>query len=443
VPNHHISCPVCTLTKEVSDADIPYQRSRVACPKCGESFIFEKPPARAPTPAEVIKFPFLGHEVSITGKPLTYNRIRSTVSVRADQASAAFALWYDTELAARGDISKCHEIGREYLTSEAREAFSLAAGYGCSGLNLETFTLTYYSPYDRWDALCDEIVATYSSPDDPERRARLITGIRKGVFALHFAVADALLLEHPLEEGGDKDTSDERQREILAKLVSSSPHDRGIYDYVLSLYGDANGEITRLCDFLHIELKEVKSRLLFKFYEGLGRDTEEQLLDAKWHVKKRAAYLGIPASPEIAKDIEERLIRLDVDARKVEEHVFASRHEAAKARCELEVIRGIMAGGNTSTDKGARALLTALDWGGFETSIVDGYRERVKSILAAHEERAASLLETPSPVQVTATLPEQSPVGAEYERWTRLVAAGRWVWMIVGRLFRRRSGDES
>ncbi len=410
MPSVLISCPHCGLIKNISEKKIPYRRVKVTCTRCSESFLYEKPP-RIIDVSKVRSLPFFGQDLYFDEDAVKYNDLRALFQWRSGRAVNSFNVRFEEEIVSPVDfLSKSKAIGHDCIVAELQDAVRLLEEELSIGVEADDFMASYDTDYNKWDVFCGKIEEQYlAHSDDTQARTALGEGVRQAVFDIHYALADALSIEYPdaaARERARVDLGDIRGREItdaerhaeLAEIISLYPYLKESYEYALVRFGDHDQEIARLCDFLGVEILPFKNELLSEYYDSLGKQTEDQLLDARWYVKKKAVLLGVEKYQEIIEDIEERLLGIDVAARTVAGVLFVSREEAAKGAGELQDIQRILSQGDSSTEDGAQKLLYTLKNEKFLTLVAQRSVQEVQAVVDEFDRKALALKESkPNP----------------------------------------------
>ena len=125
----------------------------------------------------------------------------------------------------------------------------------------------------------------------------------------------------------------------LMDIWKLNPYNTMCYDLMLSLLGDADGQLESLAAHFGYDLSTQKRKLLEKRKEQLSVANERVALLARDQLYQEADRLGLPHSSEPILSVEAVLKEFDREARTVDGIVLKTREDAALAAKELQEIR--------------------------------------------------------------------------------------------------------
>lgn len=185
----------------------------------------------------------------------------------------------------------------------------------------------------------------------PETKDSLVNALYNSVFNVHLALLDVLrnsnqdqAFQRVSSEDQDKASrmlknlqqgrlGDADKSGVLRNVLTLDPYLSEAYEYAMTTYGDANGELENAAKFFHINLhkkKEAQIRVL------INTKTEADTKVSLDKVHDAEKFLGYAAEQSIIPELEKKLQKFDTAARTVAGKVHPTREMAKSAADQLE-----------------------------------------------------------------------------------------------------------
>lgn len=194
---------------------------------------------------------------------------------------------------------------------------------------------------------------------DPNTRATIESGVFEAAFALHHVLINLIsdakqeavwgvpsesnittaqrLLNNMKSGAVPKDKVNQIYQEILAL----NPYNLELFEHMLAVFGDENGEIGALADYYGVDLQYSKDMQALQYVKGIQGETEEDSVKAKEMLIEYCGTLSLPVTDELdcMKYINQRLEDFDLQYRTVDGVVCTTRDSADFAREELQALQ--------------------------------------------------------------------------------------------------------
>ncbi len=180
----------------------------------------------------------------------------------------------------------------------------------------------------------------------PETKGRLVAALEESLLNVHLALLDALEEAKVADTNYEQVTIADRERakrmltniirgqvpsaereSVHQQVLKLNPYDLDAYTYALDSIGDAQGDIERVADFFHLDLRQEKRDRIAILCTG---STEEAITEAIRKVGDAGQWLGVPIEDEYLTPLRERLRLMDEAARLVDGRLYPTR-DAARA----------------------------------------------------------------------------------------------------------------
>lgn len=190
---------------------------------------------------------------------------------------------------------------------------------------------------------------------DPQTRTVIENGVFEAAFALHHVlirlVAEAkeeIIWSVPSETGivtaqrlinnlKSGVVPEDKANQIYQEILALNPYSLDLFEQMLVVFGDQNGELDTLADYYGIDLQSSKDHLAFQYVQSIQGETERDSVEAKEKLMEYCVGLGLPVTEQLEcmKYINKRLEDFDLQYRTVDEVVCMTRDAADFAREEL------------------------------------------------------------------------------------------------------------
>jgi len=195
--------------------------------------------------------------------------------------------------------------------------------------------------------------------NDPNTMKSLVRGVRQSICNIAYALTNyinhtqvqkiSIITNADIDEANTLMNNlkkypvpEEKRLDLIIHILELNPYVRDAYIYLISNYGDARNEVENLADFFGVCIHDEKEKMLLKTYNEIKFDTEETTLEGKKELTGAMKHLGLEeAQVKELQEVNRILDEFDLQARTVDEVVFATREEAEAARQELEQIKKI------------------------------------------------------------------------------------------------------
>lgn len=135
---------------------------------------------------------------------------------------------------------------------------------------------------------------------------------------------------------------EEKRKELIIEALSNDPYNTDIFMYAYKEYGDENGEITTIAQYLYHDTDAMKEDIVSDIIEG-DITSEEDALATKELVIEKMKYLS--ASRSLTLGVLNKLIKeFDDAAHRYRGHMYDTREECEIAKAQDKVLADKCAG---------------------------------------------------------------------------------------------------
>lgn len=193
-------------------------------------------------------------------------------------------------------------------------------------------------------------------------KQNLIDSVYYSCFNLHFLLIEIVRRNSGIEIRGTVSTADEQKAQAMfnnfiainldeskkAKFINDifqhNPYNSEYYKILIEKYGDQQQEFANFGEFCGMNIFEIKNKILVEFVNKNIGETEEDAYNCQRKMEQKAIEIGLDSMLIVQANeiIKQRLEKLDLEYRTVDEIVFETREEADLARQELAEIEEIM-----------------------------------------------------------------------------------------------------
>lgn len=133
----------------------------------------------------------------------------------------------------------------------------------------------------------------------------------------------------------------EKVNQIYLEILTLNPYNLELFENMLAVFGDENGELGTLADYYGVALQDSKDRQALRYVKDIQGETEEDSVKAKEKLIEYCGTLSLPVTEELEcmKYINKRLEDFDLQYRTVDGVVCTTRDSADFAREELQEIQ--------------------------------------------------------------------------------------------------------
>lgn len=198
--------------------------------------------------------------------------------------------------------------------------------------------------------------------ENPQTRETMQKGVFEAAFALHYAliclisevktdvvwgvpeesdITTAQRLLNNLKSGA---VPKDKMNQIYKEILGLNPYNLELFENMLEVFGDGNGEIGRLADYYGVDLQHSKDMQVLQYVKEIQGETEEEAVTAKEKLKEYCATLNLPVTEELEcmQYINKRLEDFDLQYRTVDGVVCTTRDNADFAREELKQLQAFV-----------------------------------------------------------------------------------------------------
>ncbi|GEM_PF-2414470 len=270
-------------------------------------------------------------------------------------------------------------------------AMNMATGAAHSVFNIAGNMITSVSVSSKKDKL----FANQSTMED------LALGVMENIFAIHYAIIDALrengnntINQYVTDSNEEMSKSllnnlktghipKEKEEEIIKNIIHNNPYNEEVYLFLLKKYGDKNHGIDEITAFLHINIDNEKNNIVEEYYSSLSKDTEEETLESLEEFKEFADNMNLEDISKYLNDFETILEKHDINIRTVDSILFETREEAALAGEEFNEIISVRNGVVLNSEKSIKAAIDAIEDKEYKTIIKNRHLSELNNELLA------------------------------------------------------------
>lgn len=132
---------------------------------------------------------------------------------------------------------------------------------------------------------------------------------------------------------------------ITIEALKEFPFEKNLYKYVLREFGDEDGSVTKIADFLDFDIADFKEELLTTYISTM-KDVpswdEDGLKDQLEKVHNYKKFLAYDVPTDIEEKIEAQLKKIDLMMRTVRDKVYETREEADNVKSDYAYLNNIM-----------------------------------------------------------------------------------------------------
>ena len=217
----------------------------------------------------------------------------------------------------------------------------------------------------------------------------LASGVMENVFNIHYAIVDALRIngnntidlyvsnEAKVKSGALSNNLKtgfiplDKQGQIINDIIKFDPYNKSVYVYMIEKYGDANGEIEQITNFLDLDLKNEINDIVDRCYKNLPKTTESQTLESLEKFKEFVKSINIIDIQKYLNDFEIILNNHDIEIRTVDGILFDTREEACLAAEEYNEIIAIKDETDINSEKSINLAINKIENKDYKTSMKD------------------------------------------------------------------------
>lgn len=198
--------------------------------------------------------------------------------------------------------------------------------------------------------------------ENPQTRETMQKGVFEAAFALHYAlvclisdvrtdvvwgvpsesdITTAQRLLNNLKSGA---VPKDKMTQIYQEILELNPYNLELFENMLSVFGDENGELGILADYYGVDLNYSKDMQALQYVKEIQGETEEDSVAAKEKLAEYCVTLSLPVTDELEciKYINKRLEDFDLQYRTVDDVVCTTREAADFAREELTELQAFL-----------------------------------------------------------------------------------------------------
>lgn len=194
---------------------------------------------------------------------------------------------------------------------------------------------------------------------DSKTRATIEKGVFEAAFALHHVLIhlmadarqeivwsvpsenDRMSAQRLLNNVKSGAVPKDKVNQIYQEILALNPYNLELFENMLAVFGDENGELGALADYYGVALQDSKDNQALQYVKGIQGETEEDSVKAKEKLIEYCGTLSLPVTDELEcmKYINQRLKDFDLQYRTVDGVECTTRDAADFAREELEVLQ--------------------------------------------------------------------------------------------------------
>ncbi len=194
---------------------------------------------------------------------------------------------------------------------------------------------------------------------DPNTRAIIENGVFEAAFALHHVLinlisdakqemlwgvpseSDITIAQRLLNNIKSGAVPKDKVNQIYQEILALNPYNLELFEQMLAVFGDENGELGTLADYYGVALQDSKDRQALQYVKGIQGEMEEDSVKAKEKLIEYCGTLSLPVTDELdcMKYINQRLEDFDLQYRTVDGVVCTTRDSADFAREELQALQ--------------------------------------------------------------------------------------------------------
>lgn len=194
---------------------------------------------------------------------------------------------------------------------------------------------------------------------DPKTRAAMENGVFEAAFALHHVLIhlmadtrqeivwsvpsenDRMSAQRLLNNIKSGAIPKDKVNQIYQEIVALNPYNLELFENMLAVFGDENGELGTLADYYGVDLQSSKDNQALQYVKEIQGETEADSVKAKEKLVEYCGTLSLPVTDELEcmKYINKRLEDFDLQYRTVDGIICTTRDSADFAREELQTLQ--------------------------------------------------------------------------------------------------------
>lgn len=194
---------------------------------------------------------------------------------------------------------------------------------------------------------------------DSKTRETIENGVFEAAFALHYVLIqlisdarqeiawsvpsenDVMTAQRLLNNIKSGAVPKEKVNQIYQEILTLNPYNLELFENMLAVFGDENGELGALADYYGVGLQDSKDHQALQYVKDIQGESEEDSVKAKEKLIEYCGTLSLPVTEELEcmKYINQRLEDFDLQYRTVDGIVCETRDSADFAREELSAIQ--------------------------------------------------------------------------------------------------------
>lgn len=198
--------------------------------------------------------------------------------------------------------------------------------------------------------------------ENPETRKTMQKGVFEAAFALHYALvclisdvrtdvvwgvpseSDITTAQRLLNNVKSGAVPEDKLNQLYQEILALNPYDLELFENMLSVFGDKNGELGALADYYGVDLNYSKDMQALQYVKEIQGETEEDSVAAKEKLAEYCVTLSLSVTDELEciKYINKRLEDFDLQYRTVDDVVCTTRDAADFAREELTELQAFL-----------------------------------------------------------------------------------------------------
>jgi hypothetical protein len=130
-------------------------------------------------------------------------------------------------------------------------------------------------------------------------------------------------------------------RTAAIEALYSFPFERSLYKHLYNEFGDADGSITSLAEYLSLDVAGFKSELLNEYVSSMSAidmNNEDEVKQQLKNIKEKKKFLGCDSSVNRESELQKKLQELDIIKRTVKGKLYRTREEAQNVRDDYQYL---------------------------------------------------------------------------------------------------------
>ncbi len=174
-----------------------------------------------------------------------------------------------------------------------------------------------------WNAGADSVSKMVANSElkqifsDPDTRAAIESGVFETAFALHRVLinlisdakqeavwgvpseSDITTAQRLLNNMKSGAVPEDKVNQIYREILALNPYNLKLFEHMLAVFGDENGELGTLADYYGVALQESKDRQALQYVKGIQGESEEDSVKAKEKLNEYCGTLSLPVTDEL------------------------------------------------------------------------------------------------------------------------------------------------